>query len=138
MKTGWASRYVGIPYEPMGATPSGANCYGLLVLVYRGELGIELPWFGGINPEEAHDRDEFERLWLEGRGSDWWTVSRGDEREGDVVDLTVLGLPHCGIVAGGGTMLHSRPAGGSSIESYLRGMFCRRVNNLYRHKSMTS
>jgi len=136
MTEGWASKYIGIPYESQGYTISGANCYGLLVLVYRDELAIDLPWFVELNPENKEDREEYDRVWSEGRGSDWSPVTQGEERAGDVVDLTVLGLPHCGIVVGGGAMLHSRPASGSSIESYQRGLFCRRVNNLYRHISM--
>lgn len=136
MKEGWATKYVGIPYESQGQTNSGANCYGLVVLVYKEELSVDLPWFIDIDPERTEDRAEYQKVWKEWRVSEWIPVSPGAERAGDVVDMKVLGLPHCGVVVGGGKMLHSRPQCGTSIESYQRGLFCRRVKNLYRHSSM--
>lgn len=36
-------RYIGIPYEHQGRSMKGLDCYGLVVLVYKDKLGIELP-----------------------------------------------------------------------------------------------
>ncbi|MCA0851303.1 C40 family peptidase [Salipiger thiooxidans] len=41
------SGFVGIPYADLGRTRQGADCYGLLRLVYAEALGIELASFSG-------------------------------------------------------------------------------------------
>lgn len=37
------SKYVGIPFVPGGRDRKGADCYGLMVLVYREMFNTELP-----------------------------------------------------------------------------------------------
>lgn len=39
----WAAKYVGIPYKIGGDDLSGADCWGLVRLVLRAELGLEMP-----------------------------------------------------------------------------------------------
>ncbi len=38
----WASDYIGIPYSDRGHSHAGAHCWGLVWLVYRERLGIDL------------------------------------------------------------------------------------------------
>jgi hypothetical protein len=44
----WASDYIGIPFVDHGRTFGGCDCYGILRLVYRCELGIELPSYDDV------------------------------------------------------------------------------------------
>jgi len=58
----WANRYVGIPYLFRGLDRTGIDCYGLLRLVYREQLGIELPAEQYVTPLDAADVIEDQRL----------------------------------------------------------------------------
>ena len=52
------SKYLGIPYKHLGSDWTGINCYGLVRLFYKKELGISIPDY------------EYDANWCS-RGFDW-------------------------------------------------------------------
>ena len=42
------NNYIGVPYELGGRGMAGADCYGLLMLIYWNELDVLLPEFGDV------------------------------------------------------------------------------------------
>ena len=42
-KYSWLNDYIGLPYQLNGRGVSGVDCYGLLCLVFRDRLGVDLP-----------------------------------------------------------------------------------------------
>ena len=110
----WAARYVGIPYIDGGRDRSGLDCWGVLQLVYRDQLGVELPGYGDISARDLR------RVAREiGSAAQMWPWSEAPEpRELDVVVMAAPGRrfpAHVGIVLQGGQLLHSEAASGCCI-----------------------
>jgi cell wall-associated NlpC family hydrolase len=85
-----ALRYLGTPYRWAGASPSGFDCSGFVMFVYR-KVGISLP----------HNSTQ---LWGRGR-----RIARSQLAPGDVVFFN--GLSHVGIYMGNGRFVHSPHSG---------------------------
>lgn len=68
----WAAKYVGLPYLPGGQTEEGLDCWGLLVLIYKKEFGIELPSIPSLSQISPIARrslagDKIEKDWTQVR-----------------------------------------------------------------------
>ncbi|MBN9243373.1 MAG: C40 family peptidase [Mesorhizobium sp.] len=98
--------YVGIPDLAKGRTRDGADCWGLAMLVYREELGIDLPDHAA---EYLDDRDAAEIAAIAGRekvAGRWQKVE--EPRLFDLLLFTVGGHDsHVGIYVAPGQMLHT-------------------------------
>jgi len=129
----WAAPYVGIPFRDRGRDRSGLDCWGLVVLVARERYRVELPDLSG---EYAGTRDRVGiPAAVESQLPAWDRIPRGSEAEGDVVLFREAGRPgHCGIVLGGGLMLHARAGTGSCVEGYGRPAWSGRVEGFYRRR----
>jgi cell wall-associated NlpC family hydrolase len=89
-----AERYLGVPYVWAGADPTGFDCSGLVMFVYR-QLGIALPHFSG---------------------SQWYSGPRvplDDLRAGDLVffDMGPNGPGHVGLYIGDGRFIEAPHSG---------------------------
>ena len=121
------SEYVGLPYAPVGRGPV-YDCYGLIQLVYRERLGIELQEQTGyvdtLCPETA--------ALLEAGKRDWRQVDTPSPW--DVVLFRVDGMPnHIGLVIAPGWMLHTTRAKQSCIENYTRPQWRSRIEGFYSY-----
>ncbi len=87
-----AYKYLGIPYVWGGASASGADCSGLVLLAHKA-IGVDLPHYSGS----------------QGAGGAY--VAPSDRQPGDVVCYN----GHVGVYIGGGQMIHA-PQPGENIE----------------------
>jgi cell wall-associated NlpC family hydrolase len=55
------SRYIGIPHRVRGRDESALDCWGLIHLFYKNELGIELPDYSDLY-DEPRDVKQVEAL----------------------------------------------------------------------------
>jgi len=114
----WAGPYIGIPFADKGRTMEAADCYGIGKLIFKRELGIELPDvqdYDGTGPEDA---EHITALMNAARESgDWIKVpfnkgaarSEWPERPFDIIEIRVEGFPdHIGVVAEPGVAIETR------------------------------
>jgi cell wall-associated NlpC family hydrolase len=127
--------FVGVPYLDRGRGRDGADCWGLIVIVYRELLDIELPSYSDhykmISERDARDIAQV----ITAERSDWQRLWLADEP--DVYDLVLLnigGVPcHIGVYAGHRTMLHVQRGMTSWIESLDRPRWQPRIEGYYRY-----
>lgn len=116
--TSWQSKYNRIPFAEKGRTEHGADCWGLACLVYKNELGIELPDYLDVY-ETTNDREALSEIIASESAEHWDHPKRGEEQPFDIIILDMRGVPmHVGIIIRKGFMIHCARGIGTTIESY--------------------
>ena len=129
----WTSKFVGVPFIDGGRDIRGVDCYGLVYLVYREVLGIELPGYGEIS---AHDMARAShRIRTDSAMAPWVPVT-GPAQAMDV--LVMRGRPlHVGVMVDAGHVLHVEAATASVIVPVDRSPQVRwRRLSLHRHEAL--
>lgn len=127
----WSSEYIGIPYLINGRDREGIDCWGLVRLVYKEQLGIDIPSYASYY-DHAEDYEGFARAFDEGLG-DWEKVSQ--PKEFDSIWVRLLGVAcHTGIMLQNGRMLHAMVGADSCIVDISTKAWQRRVIGCYRHR----
>lgn len=134
--TDWR-RYLGIGYTEDGCGFDGADCYGLVRLLYREELGVTLPGFdladmiadgpAGLarasrQVQALTGRFPFEQV-IQPRPLDIVVFRRGGIDD------------HIGLVAGRDMFLHVEAGMNSAIERWSGPEWQKRVSRFYRYCS---
>ena len=127
----WCASYIGIPFADHGRhRKTGVDCYGLLWLIYRDELQIELPSYEEVYDQIRGEEKTISQHIVEAE-QHWLRVDQPNSF--DVVVLRVAGLPlHLGVVAAPGLMIHTIKGCDVHLEEYsgplwrnrLDGFFC--------------
>lgn len=131
--------YLGIPFKDHGFGRDGCDCYGLVRLVYRHELGIELPHLGD-EYSNALTRLEVRKA-VNRSMADGWAVTVTD-REPEPLDVLVFSRGavdcHVGLWLEEGVMLHVIEGFDTCIERFdtlrWKRMFSRRLRHVSRVK----
>jgi cell wall-associated NlpC family hydrolase len=123
--------YIGLPFREKGRDRQGLDCWGLLRMIYRERLAVDLPCY----TEEylsTRERDEIARLCGQEK-TRWDEVPRGQERPGDAVLLNILGRPvHVGVVVEPGRFIHVMDGLETCLETYASPKWERRVAGFFR------
>jgi len=128
----WAAEYVGIPYKPHGRDRLGCDCWGLLCMIWREQLGGNLPeyegvdWYRGQKPSViGSDAIEY--------ASKFRQVPIEEARLGDGILMRMRGHPfHVGLVLTPGWMIHTHEEADSVIEPYRTMTWEKRISAIYR------
>lgn len=102
----WSGAYVGIPYADGGRSRAACDCWGLARLIYREQLGIDLPSYGEIS---AADLARVADAMARGAAveEDWQAVD--EPREWDVAVMRRYGgrePGHVGVMIDARRLLH--------------------------------
>lgn len=128
----WTAPYVGIPSLDRGRTVSGVDCYGLVWLVFREVLLIDLPSYDSDYPS-ASSTETIGGLIAGARTEQTW-CEQSEARPFDVLVFRRGRIDcHVGLVVSAGRMLHVAEGDASRIEPYDSGYWMPRLSGIYRH-----
>lgn len=128
-------KYIGLPYADKGRDFNGADCWGLVRLVYLHEYGIALPSYTEKYASSVEAREI--ALLIGGEKGAWETIPVGEEREGDMIIVRLLGHPmHVGVICGHKRMLHLLKGTNAVEEDYSGTLWRNRIVYFLRHEEM--
>lgn len=126
--------YVGIPYVTRGRVRDGADCWGLVRLVYAELRGIDLPSYAE-DYVSSTDRAAIADL-IEGGLPAWERVPAGSEKLFDGVLMRVKRDEcHIGLVVAPGRVLHVENDKLSCVEPYGSWRLAHRITGFYRYRA---
>lgn len=119
------AEYVGIPYQLHGRSRTGADCYGLVVMVYRDILGITLEDYDYASRVDAGALIDVHRTrWKQLAEPEHWAVA---------VIRNGLDPMHCGIIVDHDLMLHTHAGGASCVVRFQSPNWAPRILGYYAH-----
>lgn len=122
-------KYIGIPYADKGRDVTGIDCWGLVRLVYKDELNIDLPSF--VAEYTSEDDERIEELFAQYKEG-WESVDKPNV--GDVVVFRMLGYEsHIGVVVNDKQFLHVRENQDSVIESLDNPKWVKRIVGFFKY-----
>ena len=133
---GWASTYVGLPFEVAGRTKEGCDCWGLVYLVEKEIFHVDVPILRldySLAPEELREL----------ASTTYSTLNYPKvevPEEGNIVFMNLFGQEfpsHVGIYLNDGFVLHSDPLGRglSRIQRIDVPPIANRIEGIYRAES---
>lgn len=97
--------YVGIPWQLGGFTKSGADCWGLCLMVCQQCFGVKIPIYLGSCAEGDHLA---EIINTESSGSSWQRIDSPQPGDVCIMRVPVSNRPeHIGVYVGGKSVIHS-------------------------------
>lgn len=128
----WWEKYIGVPFLETGRTLAGCDCWGLVRIVYRQELGILLPSW-------SFHKDLNDTRIIENELSEAHKVfEKIDSIEPFSIALisSQISVLHVGIVVNEKTMLHTLKGKDACIAKI--GIYDRQLKGFYRHHDQNS
>jgi hypothetical protein len=128
---------MGIPFLDRGRDRAGVDCWGLVCLVFKEQLGQIIPEFDGVDPDD----DNVIPALIDIEKQNWAEVAIADRHEFDVVVMTArivrqgkafAPAMHLGIVTPDGNILHTQQPYGVACVSADHPSVRGRIVGVYR------
>lgn len=127
----WVCKFIGIPYKAKGNTVLGADCFGIVELVYNYQFKILLPTYIHVDTEDL----EVTKQVIKDNKTGWVKLDKPEDN--CVVLLNVAGYPvHMGLVLNERVMLHSLKGHNSALEYYNGAKWKNRIEGFYKWQFM--
>lgn len=125
--------FIGVPWKDRGRDSDGCDCWGLVRMIYKEALNIDLPSYHELYATAADAMAV--RSLIMGNIGPWREIEKGKERWFDCALMREAGVPrHIGIVCSRGSVLHLPPGKSSVIETYDEGKNRHRIVGFWRYK----
>ncbi len=129
------SKYIGIPYKDKGRDLDGLDCWGLLWMIYREQLNIEVPSY--INQYNSSTNFKPLARLISCEVNPWQEIERHNEQVGDAVLLRLFGYPvHVGVIIQPRKMIHVFRGTNTCIQSIYGMVWNLRIVGIFRHQSL--
>lgn len=128
----WCNNYISVPFEEHGRSRQGCDCWGLARLIYKEQLGIDLPAL--LDYKNTKDSRNIAELY-EIEHQEWQEIPLGQEQPFDILVFKIMGLPtHIAVVVQKGLMIHCEKGCGTHISEYNREVQWKtRLAGVYRY-----
>ena len=123
-------KYIGLPYKEYGRDFNGCDCYGLIYLFYKHELGIELPTYSALY---NHNNSDSIKDIISREKTKWIKVDKPKKFDGILFNISGM-YNHIGIFLDNNLFLHSAKIRGEScIERITHPFWNTRIEGFYRY-----
>ena len=117
----WINDYVGVPYVVNGRDRTGWDCWGLVLAVYREQLGLELPdWQRGAPFGLAQQVRAFGKAWDDVRADGLAVELEAPAPFAIALAVRHSAPHHVGVVAGRGVLHCAAAFGGTQYDPFFR------------------
>lgn len=126
------NQYIGIPYLSRGDSFRGADCFGLLKLIYLHELGIEFPEYEYTDAKDIEGNAPI----IQREKSKWKKIPNLEICSFDVVSFRIAGVEaHLGVVIDSTEKLavHTLANHDSALIRLDSAQWEKRIAGFYRH-----
>lgn len=131
----WVENYIGLPYLDKGRSRDGLDCWGLVWLVYRDHLGIDLPSYDDEYINSAEQKEIAAIVAREAASALWTRVT--EPRALDIIWFRRGRLDaHAALWLKPGLMLHMREEDASKAERFDVPEWQSRVTGIYRWSAL--
>ena len=133
------AQYIGIPFKDHGRDRNGCDCWGLVKLVLKEQMGLASPDLGEYY-STAYDRQSVDGLLHTNSNTGWNYDVTGETRKPlDILIFTRAGVEtHVGLHVSQGVMLHIMEGIDSCFERYDAMRWARRLSRVARPTSPNS
>jgi cell wall-associated NlpC family hydrolase len=132
-----AARYSAIPFREHGRDHDGVDCWGLVLLIYREQFGIELPSYDETYSTTGRAGADEMAATVAREQRAWREIAEADARFPDVLLLRLWNRPmHVGVVIGQCRMLHAIEGAGVCVARFDDREWQRRKLGFYRHLAL--
>lgn len=126
------NKYIGIPFKENGRDLKGLDCYGLVWIIHKLELGIDLPGYNGEYFSSLYDHDGIENL-IARETMGRWKKQTAAEPFSTVVFRIRRRFSHVGLVIEKSSFIHSLVGCSVCIEDFDDLLWRNKVYGFYKY-----